>query len=229
MTLYNGSDVSKMLNVNEETVRRWIRDGKIKAQRALGRVGNTMFLDDIVNFVNKTPRAYLVSFENWLIDNHIEYERIYDNEQNQGSSTVISPALAGVMAGVAASTPLAAPIVMGTGFCASKVIKKKNYQHYIIKITNTFDENPVKIEEPKAKTKETSDNSFTDTLPDSYPKRDEDFFEIEPHLNTDKLPTNDLDYNGILDAIARAKRLLDEDIISREEFDTIKSKLIAKL
>jgi len=227
MTLYNGSDVSKMLNVNDETVRRWIRDGKIKAQRALGRVGNTMFLDDIVNFVNKTPRAYLVSFENWLIDNHIEYERIYDNEPNQDSSTVIVPALAGAIAAVTA--PVAAPVIMGTGFCASKAIKKKNYQPYTIKLANTSNENFVKDKKAKDDTKEMFDDSFAKILSDTSPKENEDFCKIIPHCNTENCQTDDLDYNGILDAIARAKRLLDEDIISREEFGTIKSKLIAKL
>ena len=47
MKSYNVSEVSNLLNVNKETVRRWIRLGKLKAERRLGRGGNCITSDAI--------------------------------------------------------------------------------------------------------------------------------------------------------------------------------------
>lgn len=40
MELYTVRDIAKMLYVNEETVRRWIREGKLDAERGNGRQGS---------------------------------------------------------------------------------------------------------------------------------------------------------------------------------------------
>lgn len=40
MELYTVRDIAKMLSVNEETVRRWIREGKLDAERGNGRQGS---------------------------------------------------------------------------------------------------------------------------------------------------------------------------------------------
>lgn len=34
MSMYNTKELSELLDVNEETVRRWIRSGKLKAERS---------------------------------------------------------------------------------------------------------------------------------------------------------------------------------------------------
>ena len=57
--MYSVSDVAKMLNVKEETVRRWIRSGKLKANRAVGRGGNTLALEDIIDFANNSSNGTL--------------------------------------------------------------------------------------------------------------------------------------------------------------------------
>lgn len=40
MELYTVREIAKMLSVNEETVRRWIREGKLDAERGSGRQGS---------------------------------------------------------------------------------------------------------------------------------------------------------------------------------------------
>lgn len=40
MEFYTVKDIANMLSVNEETVRRWIREGKLEAERGSGRQGS---------------------------------------------------------------------------------------------------------------------------------------------------------------------------------------------
>ena len=74
MSHYSVNEVSEMLNVSIETVRRWIREGKLNAKRGLGRGGNSIQLEDIVTFVNKPPRLYMKALRKWLDANKIEYQ-----------------------------------------------------------------------------------------------------------------------------------------------------------
>lgn len=51
MQYVNINEASKILNVNEETVRRWIRSGKLKAEKHGGRIGyriDKKILDDFI-------------------------------------------------------------------------------------------------------------------------------------------------------------------------------------
>lgn len=40
MEFYTVKEIAQMLSVNEETVRRWIRDGRLEAERGSGRQGS---------------------------------------------------------------------------------------------------------------------------------------------------------------------------------------------
>ena len=62
-----------MLGVSEETVRRWIRDGKLNAKRGLGRNGNEISLEDVVEFANRPPSLYLDALSAWLKSHDIAF------------------------------------------------------------------------------------------------------------------------------------------------------------
>lgn len=70
---YSVSDVAKMLGVGSETVRRWIRDGKLLAKRVRGRNGNEITLEDVVQFANCPPLLYQDALRAWLEDHNIAY------------------------------------------------------------------------------------------------------------------------------------------------------------
>ncbi len=72
---YSVSDVADMLGVNVETVRRWIRDDRLKAKRGLGRGGNSLQLEDIVEFVNTPPCNYVLPLMTWLDSHGIPYQK----------------------------------------------------------------------------------------------------------------------------------------------------------
>ena len=42
MTTYSVRQIAEKLNTNPETVRRWIRDGKLKAEQTSRRDGNVV-------------------------------------------------------------------------------------------------------------------------------------------------------------------------------------------
>lgn len=73
---FGTKEVAKMLNVNPESVRRWIRSGRLKANCNRGRDGSSIELHDIVTFVNTPPRAYCEVLEAWLHLNQIEYTKV---------------------------------------------------------------------------------------------------------------------------------------------------------
>lgn len=47
MKYYNVKEISALLSVNEETVRRWIREGKLNAERGVGRQGSKISSRDL--------------------------------------------------------------------------------------------------------------------------------------------------------------------------------------
>ena len=74
MSSYSVIDVAAMLKVNEETVRRWIREGKLTATLKRGRGGSSIELEDIINFVNRTPRNHTYSaMKQWLHEQNIRF------------------------------------------------------------------------------------------------------------------------------------------------------------
>lgn len=112
MSSYSVVDVAAMLKVNEETVRRWIREGKLVANLKRGRGGSSIELEDVVNFVNRTPgsHAYL-ALDKWLNENNIRHIRCTDNNGDAldktvkgatavASSAVLGASLAGPVGGI---------------------------------------------------------------------------------------------------------------------------------
>lgn len=53
MSFFNVKDVADILSVNEETVRRWVRRGELKADPIGGRVGYRISTDDLEDFLVK--------------------------------------------------------------------------------------------------------------------------------------------------------------------------------
>lgn len=53
---YSTKQIAKMLNVNEETVRRWIRDGKLKANSKSRKQGNKISIFDLNKFYDQNPK-----------------------------------------------------------------------------------------------------------------------------------------------------------------------------
>lgn len=90
MKEYAVSDVVAMLQVNEETVRRWIRKGKLPATRRVGRGGNLIVLEDIVGLSNRKPHIYHEPMIQWLRENNIEFSL---QEELQDVDTVNKPYL----------------------------------------------------------------------------------------------------------------------------------------
>lgn len=56
MKTYTVKEISKMLNKNPETVRRWIRDGKLKADQDSRKGGNYVTEAELQKFLKKTPK-----------------------------------------------------------------------------------------------------------------------------------------------------------------------------
>ena len=211
METYAVSDVAEMLSVNAETVRRWIRDGKIKAERAVGRGGNSILLQDVIDFVNKPPREYIHSMEAWLKSAGIEYETIKD--------TVAATAI-----GVAT---LAATPVLGAAGIAYYMTKKKSgkkFAAYSIKLIDPHEDIP-----------ESGNNLVSD---DEKGQIDNDAVGLKKDIvsSGESPKTNDVLSDAsasttlnVLDEITHAKQLLDAGILTEDEFIRIKEKLIAKL
>lgn len=66
MEFYTVKEIAEMLSVNEETVRRWIRDNKLDAERGAGRQGSKVsseslkiFLDDNKGLITSTAASVL--------------------------------------------------------------------------------------------------------------------------------------------------------------------------
>ena len=56
MKTYTVKEISKMLDKNPETVRRWIRDGKLKADQDSRKGGNYVTEAELQKFLKKTPK-----------------------------------------------------------------------------------------------------------------------------------------------------------------------------
>lgn len=53
---YSVKDIAEMLNTNPETVRRWIRDGKLKAVQSSRKEGNIVEEGELQKFLAATPK-----------------------------------------------------------------------------------------------------------------------------------------------------------------------------
>lgn len=56
MKSYNVKQISDMLDTNPETVRRWIRDGKLAAEQSSRKGGNIVSEESLQRFLAATPR-----------------------------------------------------------------------------------------------------------------------------------------------------------------------------
>ena len=62
MKTYTVNQISKMLGTSQETVRRWIRSGELKADRgASKKEGNVIKEDDFREFLRNHPKYDPVS------------------------------------------------------------------------------------------------------------------------------------------------------------------------
>lgn len=138
---FSVSDVSAMLGMkNEETIRRWIREEKLKAHRALGRGGSTMLLKDIIDFANRPPRAYLKSLISWLDANGIAYEKKSDTSSSKKQTKVIQDAalIGGMSSAILGSSsfPLIPGVATGiaAGVATSLASPKKSHVPFTIEL-----------------------------------------------------------------------------------------------
>ena len=56
MNTYNVKQIADMLDTNPETVRRWIRSGKLVADQTSRKGGNIVTEDELQRFVSTTPK-----------------------------------------------------------------------------------------------------------------------------------------------------------------------------
>ena len=56
MKTYSVKQIAEMLETNPETVRRWIRDKKLKATQISRKSGNVVSEDDLKYFLSSTPK-----------------------------------------------------------------------------------------------------------------------------------------------------------------------------
>lgn len=56
MKTYSVKEISEMLDTNPETVRRWIRAGKLKADQASRRDGNMVKEDELYKYLRSTTK-----------------------------------------------------------------------------------------------------------------------------------------------------------------------------
>ena len=132
MNMYTVSQIAEIFDVSEETIRRWIRNDKLKAKRGLGRNGSLVALEDIVGFANEYP-LYRDSLLSWLDKNDIKYDMYtyssyHRPEKKRPGFLTLAGAATGVAAaatvpGMAAILPGMAAIgsVLGAGaYAASK-------------------------------------------------------------------------------------------------------------
>lgn len=249
MKSYSVADAAQMLNVNEETIRRWIRDGKLKAKRAMGRGGNTIQLQDVVTFANIPPRAYLLSLEMWLTRNKIAYEKIEEEKASDRTNDVVAASLLG--------GPIAG--ALAACYSISKVVTKKNYQPYCIRLL--ADDEAVIGDGDATALKDAFSGGFTKGVAHSEVDKEADFIPHEAEMTalTKKFfSENEKDHvdsvesvqakqedtpattpeetapepeksRNFLDEIAQAKQLMDMGVLTPEEFADIKARLIAKI
>ena len=61
------TEVADILEVSEESVRRWVRENKLAADKKLGRAGHTIHLTALVDFVNRSSAVYLEKLKAFLL------------------------------------------------------------------------------------------------------------------------------------------------------------------
>ena len=217
---YTVPDVANMLGVNNETARRWIREGKIKAKRNMGRGGNEVLLKDVVAFANQPPKSFLGNLVVWLNEHNIPYETI--PAQNKDSSikneeksihpvTTDFPDTVCDTAAMAATmlnpfvSIAAAPMLIGAK-AAAKGRRKKAEQNYDIKLLSC----PEK------------DETIENVELSSFPCDNNDALPDDSHEKIESAPPFDSTSQNIDDLIRREQMNL---IRLRQELAQIQAKI----
>ena len=131
-TTYSVSDVSKMMKVNEETVRRWIRDKKLPAKTGVGRSGHSIYLKDVVSFANQASQTHLEALSYWLKENHIAYTPEWDLREETVYCKKVPSSIEKLPPFIANAVVAASPTI-GESYCASEItrIKLDNEERYM--------------------------------------------------------------------------------------------------
>lgn len=58
MKTYNVKEIANMLNINEETVRRWIRSDGLRSIQTSRKTGNVVNEQDLWTFINDNPKYH---------------------------------------------------------------------------------------------------------------------------------------------------------------------------
>lgn len=148
MKTYSVKQIAELLNTNPETVRRWIRDGKLKAEQASRKDGNTVTEDELVKFIKENPKysSFLTAISGGIIGNVV-------------ASSVTKTLLATAAIHIPGlGIPIAASLLGGT---AAAFLMKKNSsgdkisdQEVIECFENSIKEHEKNIEEKRAKIKD---------------------------------------------------------------------------
>lgn len=56
MGTYTVKEIAEKLNTNPETVRRWIRSGKLKAEQSSRKEGNVISEEELQKFISVSPK-----------------------------------------------------------------------------------------------------------------------------------------------------------------------------
>ena len=56
MRIYSTKEISELFGVDNETVRRWIRTGELKAEQSSRKRGNIVYEKDLLDFIYDKPK-----------------------------------------------------------------------------------------------------------------------------------------------------------------------------
>ena len=56
MRIYSTKEISELFGVDNETVRRWIRTGELKAEQSSRKRGNIVYEKDLFDFISNKPK-----------------------------------------------------------------------------------------------------------------------------------------------------------------------------
>lgn len=90
MKIYSVSEVADIVSVNEETVRRWIRNNKLDAERGLGIQDSKVSSDSLKNFLSQN-RGLITSFAASKLD--------LDSSQALTNASLAGKAVTGALVG----------------------------------------------------------------------------------------------------------------------------------
>ncbi len=119
MEFYTVKEIAEMLSVNEETVRRWIRENKLDAERGTGRQGSKVSSESLKKFLDENKGLITGTAASVL-----------------GLSTVATLGTAVLGAGAAVAGSLLAPISVASviGMSWLGILKAKDKDKKQIKV-----------------------------------------------------------------------------------------------